>query len=100
MVSYCMQNAEKDNLAFFGIVNQIDLNLRPDLVYNRFSTQYSNDFLKEKLLDQFCIIVKPKAFISRDDVEQLVQLIRKKDRTSYGHYMRVQAKGNLSYNLL
>ena len=98
------QEAEKNNIAFFGIVHQSpkpeDPNLKPELIYNKFSAGYVNGFIADGLLTKFCELVLPaEAYIAEDNVKELLKFMKKrKEPTLYNNFMRIEANGKLTFN--
>jgi hypothetical protein len=94
------QEAEENKLPFFVIVHQSprpeNPNLKPQLIYNEFSSCYADGFVKDGLLQNFCDLVQPEACISEDNAAMLLKRMRKTRATPYNNFVRQEANGKLS----
>jgi hypothetical protein len=99
-----IQEAEKNNIAFFGIVHRSpkpeDPNPKPELIYNSFSAGYVDGFIADDLLTKFCELVQPaEEYIAEDKVEELLKFMRKrKEPTLYNNFMHFEANGKFTFN--
>ncbi len=84
------QEAEVDKQPFFAIIDQ--LCLKPELIFNGFSTSYVDGFVKDNLLGKFQYLSKPRDSVTQDDIEQLLKLMRKTGPNRYHNFMKDQAK--------
>jgi hypothetical protein len=94
---YNYKEAEKLDIALFGIVHNLGKIQTPDLIYNSFCVMYADGFVKAELVDKFCSLAKHKTSNSITDrqIEYLLKLTKKKEPNGFNRFMKAEAKSML-----